>query len=72
MCVYIAHQQVADWTQDNNVRFCLTTGQQNDFVINVYVHFLPPLCRIKFYFYFTNGRYIECLSLTYATDKGTK
>jgi len=20
-------------------------------------------------FYFTNGRYIECLSLTYATDK---
>jgi len=22
-----------------------------------------------FYFYFTNGRYIECLSLTYVTDK---
>ena len=31
--------------------------------------FEPRMAWRNILFYFTNGRYIECLSLTYATDK---
>jgi len=37
------------------------------FVLKIADAIKPP--RKKDFIYFTNGRYIECLSLTYATDK---
>jgi len=55
------------------VRSATTSVRDNTYGVAIKHQYALPLplqiSLLNIFFYFTNGRYIECLSLTYATNK---